>query len=77
DWKTWKPSDLQPYVERVIELFTPERLMFGTDWPVCLLAGSYSQAVEALESALPTLSPQESAGIWGLNAVRFYGLKPT
>ena len=77
DWKSWKPSDLKPYVNRVIDLFTPQRLMFGTDWPVCLLAGTYSQAVEALESALPTLSPQESAGIWGQNATRFYNLMST
>lgn len=75
DWKQWTPADLKPYVDRVIELFTPDRLMFGTDWPVCLLAGAYSQAVDALESVLPTLSAQERAGIWGDNAVRFYGLK--
>ena len=41
DWQNWKPADLRPYVDRALELFGPRRCLFGSDWPVCLLAGSY------------------------------------
>lgn len=68
DWRSWKTEDLQPYVERVLELFGPERLIFGSDHPVCLLAASYSRVLE---------SSREMIGndrVFGENARTFYQL---
>jgi L-fuconolactonase len=75
DQQNWRPEYLRPYVETVVEAFGPERCMFGTDWPVCLLAGSYGQVVDALRETLGPLSEHESAAIWGGTATRFYGLR--
>ncbi|HAM72146.1 MAG TPA: amidohydrolase [Verrucomicrobiales bacterium] len=72
----WKPEDLKPYVRHVLEVFGPERLMYGSDWPVCLLAGSYDQVVEALEANLKDLSTQDRERIWGESAAAFYGIRP-
>jgi L-fuconolactonase len=75
DHKTWTPEDLRPYVEHVVESFGMDRVMFGSDWPVCLLAGSYDQVVEALQLILkPRLNPQQEASVFGGNAARFYKL---
>jgi L-fuconolactonase len=74
DWQTWTPHDLKPYVERVVDIFGMERVMFGSDWPVCLLAGSYGAVKAALEEALPPLSPEERAKVFGGNAIAFYRL---
>jgi len=71
----WSPGDLRPYVEHVLKAFGPERLMFGSDWPVCLLAGSYAEAFNALRAVLdPLLSGARQAGVYGGNAIRFYRL---
>jgi len=71
----WSPRDIEPYVERALELFGAERLMFGSDWPVCLLAGSYAEAFNALRAVLdPRLSAAQQAAVYGQNAIRFYGL---
>lgn len=74
DWQRWKSADLRPYVEHALELFGPGRLMFGTDWPVCELAGAYEQVVAALDEALGPLSPSEREQIYGGTAARFYGV---
>jgi L-fuconolactonase len=75
DHETWTPADLRPFVETALELFGAERALFGSDWPVCLLAASYGQVKEALEAALPPLSDTERAQVFGGNAVRVYGLE--
>lgn len=74
DWSRWKPAHLRPYVQTALDLFGPERLMFGSDWPVCELAGSYQQVLSALEEALGAISPSEHAMIFGGTARKFYGL---
>ena len=74
DWKNWQPNDLKPYVQAALELFGPDRLMFGTDWPVCTLAGTYQQVVDALNDALGPISDAERDAIFGGTATRFYGL---
>ena len=74
DWTHWKPSDLRPYVQAALELFGPERLMFGSDWPVSNLAGTYPEVIGALEEALGPISDAERAAIFGGTAVRFYHL---
>ncbi len=75
DWKRWTPADLKPYVVAALELFGPDRLMFGSDWPVCLLAGTYAEWIGALREILSTLSKAEQARIFGGTAARFYRLK--
>jgi L-fucono-1,5-lactonase len=75
DHQTWSSEDLQPYVEHVVECFGFERVMFGSDWPVCLLAGSYDQVVGALQTILkPHLNERREADVFGGNAARFYKL---
>ncbi len=74
NWRDWRPADLKPYVQTALESFGPERCMFGSDWPVCELAGSYEQVHAALVEALGPLSAAESAAIFGGTARRFYGL---
>jgi L-fuconolactonase len=75
-WTAWKPGDLSRYVDHVLEGFTPRRLMFGSDWPVCLLAGSYDRVAAALEENVAGLSAAEQRRIWGESAAEFYGLRP-
>lgn len=74
DWTGWKPSDLKPYVEVVFKTFGPQRLMYGSDWPVCTLAASYAQAFSALQEVLGPLSPTDTDEIFSGVARRFYGL---
>lgn len=75
DWENWKPADLKPYVESALECFGPKRCMFGSDWPVCELAGSYEQVHSALVEILGSISQAESDAIFGETATEFYGLQ--
>jgi L-fuconolactonase len=75
DWRRWKASDLRPYVERAVEVFGPDRLMFGSDWPVCLLAGSYSEVWEATAEILGTLLGTSLESVMGACAARVYRLE--
>jgi L-fuconolactonase len=75
DWGKWRSEDITPYLDVVFKAFGPGRLMFGSDWPVCLLAGSYQQTKQLIEAYTEKLSPEEREGIFGGNAARFYGLK--
>ncbi|MBB6674930.1 amidohydrolase family protein [Cohnella nanjingensis] len=69
----WRPEQLTPYVRAVAELFGPDRVLFGSDWPVCLLAANYDETVSALEQALPEAwGDAERAKLYGLNAKEFY-----
>ena len=74
DWQAWKPADLRPYVEIALEVFGPERCMYGSDWPVCELAGSYEQVIGAAREVLSELSADEQAMVFGGTARKFYGL---
>jgi L-fuconolactonase len=74
DWRTWRPADLQPFVDTAVELFGPRRLMFGSDWPVCLLAASYSDVLAALRDCVDSLGPIDKANIFGQTAIRAYKL---
>jgi len=78
DHQHWTPEDLRPYVEHVLACFGFQRVMYGSDWPVCLLAGTYDQVIGALRTVLaPHLDPAREAAVFGENAARFYGLLPT
>jgi L-fuconolactonase len=74
DWTGWTQADLGPYVDHVLEIFGPERLLFGSDWPVCLLAATYEQVVDATRRALAGLTDDERASVFGLTAARIYRL---
>jgi L-fuconolactonase len=74
DWDRWRPEHLTPYVQVALEAFGPERLMFGTDWPVCELAGTYQQVIDALNEALGPISEDEREQIFFSTANNFYGL---
>jgi L-fuconolactonase len=74
DWAKWSADDLKPYLDVVFEAFGTDRLMFGSDWPVCLLAASYERVKETIENYTRDLTSIEKAKIFGLNAARFYGL---
>jgi L-fuconolactonase len=74
DWQAWKPADLKPYVEKVLELFGEDRVLFGSDWPVCLLAAEYSGVKGALEEVLGKISGNTRAKIFGGNASKLYKL---
>jgi L-fuconolactonase len=74
DWKAWRYEDLAPYLEIAGEYFGTERICFGSDWPVCLLAASYTQVSGILHRFLEQVSPKEREWVWGDNAARFYGI---
>jgi L-fuconolactonase len=75
NWESWTASDLRPFVASVVDWFTLDRVMFGSDWPVCLLAGSYESMSAALADALGGLSPSEHSRVYRDNARRAYGLE--
>lgn len=74
DHERWTPRDLAPFIEHALRCFGARRSMFGSDWPVCTLAGSYDSVVEALESTLRELrlAPSELSAIFGDTACDFY-----
>ena len=74
DWDHWNPADLKPYIEITLEAFGPERCMFGSDWPVCELAGGYQDVHNALGETIGSLSETELENIFGETANRFYRL---
>ena len=74
-WQDWQSAQLTPYLETALQLFGPERLMFGSDWPVCLLASEYADTCSLVDSALHRLSTSQQAAIRGGNACAIYGIK--
>jgi len=75
DWAAWTVDDLRPYAEVVLDAFGPERVLFGSDWPVCLLAASYAEVIEAAELLVAGLSAAEREQVLGGTARRIYGLR--
>jgi len=75
DWSGWKEPDFDRYLDVVMEAFGADRLMYGSDWPVCNLAGTYQQVHSLAARFAERLSETEQAGFWGTNATEFYGLR--
>lgn len=75
DHENWSPDDLRPYIHHILGMFGYDRLMFGSDWPVCTLAGSYQQVIEAARDVLSSLRPHEAEAVFGGVARDFYRLK--
>lgn len=74
DWKFWNEEDLIPYLDVVFNSFGVDRVLYGSDWPVCLLATSFKRQLHLLESYLENFSPVEREKVMGGNAVEFYNL---
>ena len=74
DWQKWEASHFAPFLDVALDAFGAERLMFGSDWPVCKLAASYTEVKAIITDYISRLSDAERTGIMGGNAVRFYGL---
>ena len=74
DWRHWKQQDLQPYVDEVLSIFGPSRCLFGSDWPVCLVAADYQSVKRALDDCLSGLSEEERSQIFSTSAIEAYRL---
>jgi len=74
DYNLWTPEQIEPYMQLVLEAFGPERLVFGSDWPVCLVAGNYQQVKSLVTDFISKLSESEQKQIMGMNAINFYNL---
>jgi len=77
DWKNWTKKDFYPYLDVVFEAFGPDRLMFGSDWPVCLVAAEYEQVIGLVRDYMTNVgfSASDQAKVFGENATRFYRLE--
>lgn len=74
DWKNWKPEHFYPYLDEVVEAFGTDRLLYGSDWPVCLVAATYAQQLSIVQSYFSKFSTAENRAVMGENAGRFYNL---
>ena len=74
DWGNWKADDFAPYLDVIVASFGPERIMFGSDWPVCQVAATYGQVVGIVKDYFSTFSTHEQAMFFGGNAAKFYRL---
>jgi L-fuconolactonase len=74
DWKKWTADDFTPYLDAVVDAFGTDRIMFGSDWPVCLVAASYSQVVTISAKYFSSFSKSEQEKFFGGNAIKFYNL---
>ncbi|MEV5200805.1 amidohydrolase family protein [Streptomyces sp. NPDC053720] len=75
DPRAWTVRDLRPYADTVLDAFGPDRLMFGSDWPVCRLAATYGEVVDAARTLTDALTEDESARVFATTAERVYGLR--
>ena len=73
-WRRWRRAEFTPYLDVAMAAFGPERLMFGSDWPVCLLSGEYADVAGIVGDFCGGLSADERSHVWGGTATRFYGL---
>lgn len=74
DWKNWKTADFTPYLDVIFEAFGSKRVLFGSDWPVCNLAGGYEKTLSIVQFYTSTLTKNEQDFFWGGNAIRIYNL---
>ena len=74
DWKQWKPEDFTQYLDVIVECFGIDKIMFGSDWPVCLVAASYEKMLSVVQDYFSSFSKNEQEKFFGLNAINFYKL---
>jgi L-fuconolactonase len=75
DWQHWKPEQIAPYLDVAFECFGPDRLMIGSDWPVCLVAGTYGRVTDIVKAWLRQFPPETMEAVLGGNAQRFWKLR--
>ena len=75
DWTKWQYEDFKPYLDVVFSSFGIEKVMFGSDWPVCLVAGSYKKMMGLVQQYVDSFSSEEKAAFWGENGSRFYNIQ--
>lgn len=75
NWRNWRDLDFRPYLDVVSEAFGPNRIMFGSEWLVCLLAAKYENVRTLMSNYVRELPTEQQSPIFGLNAISFYGLK--
>ena len=73
-WRQWKPDDFKMYMDAVVKLFSTERIMYGSDWPVCILSAAYADMYNIVHNYFSTFSKTEQDNFFGLNATHFYNL---
>lgn len=73
-WNEWKPADFSRYLDTVVEAFSPERLMIGSDWPVCMLSADYLSTMQVVIDYVEQFPPAAKSGILGGNCACFYGI---
>jgi L-fuconolactonase len=74
-WRQWQPADFTPVLDIALAAFGPDRLMFGSDWPVCLLSSEYAEVVGIIDDFISTLTPAEQSLIWADTACRVYRIR--
>lgn len=74
DWKKWRSSNFTPYLDVVVEAFGTKRILYGSDWPVCLVAASYSKMKAIVDQYFDSFSNSEKHAFYGGNAIKFYDL---
>lgn len=74
DWQNWCEGDFAPYLDVVFETFGTKRVMFGSDWPVCNVAGGYDRMIGLVKNYTSKFSADEQADFWGNNAAEFYNI---
>lgn len=77
DWKSQQAADFTPYLDAVVHSFGIKRIMYGSDWPVCLLAGSYEKMFSIIQNYFSSFSKDEKKLFFGGNAIKFYNLSQT
>jgi len=75
DWQSWRPADIRPYLDVAFECFGPNKLMFGSDWPVCTVAAPYERVVSLVEDYLVPFTKEEREAVLGGNAAKFWRLQ--
>ena len=74
-WKQWKPEDFRPYLDVIFEAFGPQRLMIGSDWPVCTLSATYAETIAIVNDYIRQFAPGQQEQILGGNCASFYGVQ--
>lgn len=74
DWKSWTAEQLKPYIDVVVESFGIDRIMYGSDWPVCLVASSYNKWIETVKEYFSAYSAEDQEKVFSGNAIKFYQL---
>jgi len=76
DWHNWKPDDFKPYLDVIVNSFGTDRVMIGSDWPVCLVAGEYSKVMNIVLDYISGFSEEDKSKISGINCIKAYRITP-